>query len=118
MFGCNINMSNLSNHSNKKRKDSLEDSLYQVLFAAELEFWKILVPKLPQHTSKHLYSLYEQLLGALIYLNLIILFLIYDAWCKLYNIWLLLCEKNSRSITIQELNTGRKILLQLLLKIE
>ena len=41
----------MSEHSDKKRKDSLEDSLDQVLFAAELEFPKILVPRLPQHTS-------------------------------------------------------------------
>ena len=38
-------------HSHKKRKDSLEGSLYRVLFAAEHEFPKILVPRLPQHTS-------------------------------------------------------------------
>ena len=55
----------------KKRKDSLEGSLNRELFAAELEFPKILVPRLPQHTSnvniecagksewsKQLYSLY------------------------------------------------------------
>ena len=30
--------------------DSLEGSLDRVLFAAELEFLKILVPSLPQHT--------------------------------------------------------------------
>ena len=59
------------NHSHKKWKDSLEGSLDGVLFAAELEFPKILVPRLPQHTSnvntecarksewlKQLYSLY------------------------------------------------------------
>ena len=48
------------NHSHKKRKDlksslkstkSLEVSLNRVLFAAELEFPKMLVPRLPQHTS-------------------------------------------------------------------
>ena len=38
-------------HSHKKRKDSLEGSLDRVLLAAELEFPKILVPRLPQHTS-------------------------------------------------------------------
>ena len=38
-------------HSHKKRKDSLEGSLDRVLFAAELEFPKILVPRLSQHTS-------------------------------------------------------------------
>ena len=54
-----------------KRKDRLEEGLDRVLFAAELKFPKILVPRLPQHTSnvhseytgksewsKHLYSLY------------------------------------------------------------
>ena len=58
-------------HCYKKRKDSLEDSLDQVLFATELEFPKILVPRLPQNTSnvnnecagksKELYSLCDQL---------------------------------------------------------
>ena len=38
-------------HSHKKRKDSLERSLNRVLLAAELEFPKILVPRLPQHIS-------------------------------------------------------------------
>ena len=38
-------------HSHKKWKDSLEGSLDQVLLAAELEFSKIIVPRLPQHTS-------------------------------------------------------------------
>ena len=36
-------------HSHKKRKDSLEDSPIRVSFAAELEFPKILVPRLPQN---------------------------------------------------------------------
>ena len=40
-----------SNHSHKKRKDSPEGNLDRVLLAAELEFQKILVPRLPQHTS-------------------------------------------------------------------
>ena len=44
-------MKNVFNHSHKKRKDSLEGSLDRVLLAAELEFPKILVPRLPQHTS-------------------------------------------------------------------
>ena len=35
------------NHSHKKQKDSLD----RVLFAAELELPKILVPRLPQRTS-------------------------------------------------------------------
>ena len=94
-------------HSHKKRKDSLEGSLDRVLFAAELEFPKILVPRLSQHTSnvntecagklewsKQLYSLCcDQLLGALKHLNSIILVL-FD---------------NSSNITISPvLNTGGK----------
>ena len=42
---------NKCKYSHKKRKDSLEDSLDQVLLMAELEFPKTLVPRLPQHTS-------------------------------------------------------------------
>ena len=38
-------------HSHKKRKDSLEGSHDRVSSAAELEFTKILVPTLHQHTS-------------------------------------------------------------------
>ena len=38
-------------HSHKKGKDSLEGSLDWILFAAELEFSKILVPRLPRLTS-------------------------------------------------------------------
>ena len=38
-------------HSDKKRKDSLEGSLDQVLFAAELEFPNILLPRLYQSSS-------------------------------------------------------------------
>ena len=41
----------MKKHSHEKRKDSLEGSLDRVLLAAELEFPKILVPRLPQHTS-------------------------------------------------------------------
>ena len=40
-----------NHHSHKKWKGSLEGSLDRVLFAAELEFLKIIVPRLPQHTS-------------------------------------------------------------------
>ena len=49
----NQNIWNLfsSKHSYKKQKDSLEGSLDRVLFATELEFPKILVPRLPQHTN-------------------------------------------------------------------
>ena len=38
-------------HNHKKLKNGLECSLNRVLFAAELEFPKILVPRLPQLTS-------------------------------------------------------------------
>ena len=38
-------------YSHKKRKDSLEGSLDRGLLAAELEFPKIVVPRLPQYTS-------------------------------------------------------------------
>ena len=37
--------------SHKKRKVSLESSLVRLLFAAEFEFPKILVRRLPQNTS-------------------------------------------------------------------
>ena len=68
-------------HSDEKRKDSLECSLDWVLFAAELEFPKILVPRLPQNTSnvntecteksKELYFLCDHLLVVLIYFILL-----------------------------------------------
>ena len=38
-------------YSHKKRKNSLEGSLDRILLVVELEFPKILVPMLPQHTS-------------------------------------------------------------------
>ena len=73
-------------HSYKRRKDSLESSPDRLLFAIELEFPKILVPRLPQNLSnvnteragkrKQLYSLCDELLRALIYLHFIILILI------------------------------------------
>ena len=91
---------------------SLEISPDWVLFAAELEFPKILVPRLPQYKLEMcrklrttLFFLCDQFLVALIHLNM---FLINDALCKLCNIWLLLCKNNSRSITILELSTGGK----------
>ena len=87
-------------HSHKKRKDSLEGSLDWILFTGELEFPKILVPRPPQNISnvktecagksKQLYSLCDQLLGALMYLNftfLILMFLNDYVWCKQCNIW-------------------------------
>ena len=62
---------NCNSHSHKKQKDLLEGSLDRVLTPAELDFSKILVPRLSQHTSdvniecarklewsKQLYSLY------------------------------------------------------------
>ena len=71
----------LHGHSQKKRKDSLDGAL----FAAELEFPKILVPRLPQNLSnvnnecagksKQLYSLNGQILAGLIYLHFVILIL-------------------------------------------
>ena len=73
-------------HSYKKRKDSLEGSLVRVLFAAELEFPKILIPRLPQNTSavnikvpenqNSCNYLCDQLLKALIYLHFVVLTLI------------------------------------------
>ena len=44
-------MKNILRHSHKKWKNRLEVSLDRLLFAAELEFPKILVPRIPQHTS-------------------------------------------------------------------
>ena len=62
---------NCNSHSHKKQEDILEGSLDQVLIPAELDFSKILIPRLFQHTSnvniecarksewsKQLYSLY------------------------------------------------------------
>ena len=46
-----ISMFYLIVSSHKKRKNSLEGRLDRVLFVAELEFPKILVPRLPQNTS-------------------------------------------------------------------
>ena len=73
-------------HNHKKQQDSLEVSLDRVLFAVEIEFLKMLVPRLPENTSnvnieragksKQQDSLSDQLLGELIYLNFIILILI------------------------------------------
>ena len=61
--------------SHKKQKDSLEGSLDEVLFAAELVLPKVLVTKPPQNTSnvyiksggkpKHCYSLCDQPYSAL-----------------------------------------------------
>ena len=80
--------------SHKKWKDSLEGSLYRVLFAAELDFPKMLVCRQPEKTSnvnieyagksKQLYSVCDQLLVALVasfYCSVINLFLIDYVWC-------------------------------------
>ena len=62
-------------HSHKKREDSLESRQYRILFGAELEFPKILVPSLRQNSLtvnlecagklSRLHSLCDQPLGAL-----------------------------------------------------
>ena len=72
-------------HSHKKRRDSLEGSLVRVLLATELEFPKTLVLRLFQNTSnvniecagKSKLLLCDELVRALMYLNFIILILIY-----------------------------------------
>ena len=85
-----------SHHSHKKWKDRLEGSLDWVLFAAELEFPKILLPMLLQHTSsvniecagksewsKQLYFLYMTSFLEHWY-NLILLFWywsVFNWWC-------------------------------------
>ena len=56
-------------HCHKKPRDSLQSSLDWLLFATELEFLKILLPRLPQNSSnlntecagksKQLYSLWS-----------------------------------------------------------
>ena len=98
MFG----MLRILDHSYKKQKDSLEGNLVQVLFAAELEFPSILVPRLPYNTSNvNIVSTgkskqCDQLFGTLIYLHFIVLMLMLlvdYTWCKLYN---------SRSLTLEE----------------
>ena len=73
-------------NSQKKRNYSLEDSLVPVLYAVEIELPKIIKPRLPQNTSnlnieitgksKKLYCSCHQFLGALIYLEFIVLILI------------------------------------------
>ena len=120
-------MKKLQSFSNtiNKFESVQEGSLDRDWFAAELEFPKILVPRIPQYTSnvnikyarksewsKQLYYLYGtsflQHWYILILLFWYYLFLIEDALRKLCNIWLLLCESNSRSITLPELHAGGK----------
>ena len=124
-FPSEHSMKHTLRYSHKKRKDSLEGCLDRVLLAAELEFPKILTPRLPQRTSdiniqcvgklewsKQLYSLHVSSFLERRYILILLLWFYYsltdDAWRKLCNIWLLLCENNSRSITILELNTWIK----------
>ena len=89
MFDRSEHEFSIWHHSYKKRENSLEGSLDRVLYAAELEFLKILVPRLPQRTSdvniecagkpdwsNNCIVYCDQLLGALIHLNFIILILI------------------------------------------
>ena len=88
------------NHSHKKRKDSLEGSLGQVLFAAELEFPKILGSSIicrwtwvPENTSTQATSefikckhwMYRNI--SLFYYSDVNLLLIDYACCKLCNIY-------------------------------
>ena len=117
--------------SHRKTKDSLEGSLERVLFAAELEFPKIIVPRLTQNTSniniecvgksKQLYSLCDQLLVPLISIHLIVLILIclQVIMSGVYNYAICYCSSSrpSPGITLHRSNTGGKTLLQLLLKI-
>ena len=99
-------------HSHEKRKDSLEGSLDRVLFAAELEFPKILVPRLRQNTSNmpelnmpenhnncilYVDSFLEHIKLSSFYCSDINLFLIDHTCYKPCNIWLLLFENNSKS---------------------
>ena len=93
-------------HSYKKRKDSLN----RVLFAAELEFPKILVPNLPQNSS-NVNWMYRKIKITVFFMWLafwssdissfycsgINLFLVDYTCCKLCNIWLLLFRNNCRS---------------------
>ena len=110
-------------HSHKKREATLKGSLDRVLFVTTREFPNILVPRLPQNISdgniecvgksKQLYSLRDQLLGAIIYLNLIILILIcFDYVCyKPSNIMVTSLREQLQEYHYT-LNTGGKTLLQ------
>ena len=90
----------------------VKGGLDRVLFAPELEFPKILVFRLPENSS----NVNTECAGILFYYSGINLFLIDYARCKLCNMWLLLFNNNSMIINIQQARTGRKTLLQLLLK--
>ena len=105
---------------NRKRKHSLECNQVEASLAAELEFPKILLPRLPHNTanvnnestgkSKQLYYLCDQLLGALIYLDVFVLMLICFKLIMPYVSYAVIGCCSSRT-------TLGKTLLQLLLKI-
>ena len=111
-----VNLLNLSHHCHKKRKDNLEGSLDRVLFAAELEFLKMPVPRLPQNSPN------VNIECAGIYLHFIILILIcFKLIMPPVNYVIYGCSSWRATpgvITIQVLHTGGKTLLQLLLKID
>ena len=70
------------NHSHRKWKGSLEGSLGRVLLSAALGFPKVLVPRLSQHRKVRMvkttvFFMCDQLFGALMHLNFIILILIF-----------------------------------------
>ena len=116
-----------SSHSHKKRRDSLEGSLDWVLFAAELEFAKILVPRLPQNSSnvniesagksKQLFIKYifftwtaswSVNINSFYYSDTNLLLIDY-ACCKLCNIWLLIFENSSTSYHYMEASHWRLV---------
>ena len=98
-------------HSHKKRKGSLGVSLDRVLFEAQIEFLKILVPRLPQNSFECKHSMCRKIKATVFfmwqaswstdissfYYSDINLFLIDYACFKLSNIWLLIFENNSRA---------------------
>ena len=103
-------------HRRKKWNDSLEGSLDWELFPAELEFPKILVSRLPQNSS----NVNIECVG--IYLHFVILILIcFQLIMSAVNYLIYGCSSSRTTpavTTIQELHTGGKTLLQLLLKID
>lgn len=83
---CHAGFNRNYKFSHKKPKDRLDGILGRVLFVAQPELPKILVPRMPQNItykntecggkSKLQYSLCDQALGALIYLYFIVMVLI------------------------------------------